>query len=154
MKRFRSLLTIAVSATILASCSTTAKMGKTAPDRQTHTDNETAVTVPGNSFETMIVDTAPIPPQGDMNGFRNWVTANLSYPNEAYQLNITGIVVVSFVVDTTGSIQDIEVLQTPHVSLAEEVCRVIGSSGKWQPATKDGQPANFMYVFPVIFQID
>lgn len=155
MKRlYLLLLAAASSAVLLASCSAASKAVGTSPDRQSQADEETAVIVPGKSFETMIVDTAPIPPQGDMDGFRTWVTANLVYPNEAYQLNITGIVVVSFVIDTTGSIQDLEVLQTPHVSLSEEVCRVIGSSAKWKPATKDGEPANFMYVFPVIFQID
>lgn len=84
---------------------------------------------------------------GDIQVFRSWVMQNIRYPQVAYKNNIQGRVVVKFVVDKEGNIEtdNIEVIQTPHPSLSNEVKRIIYSSPKWTPGTINEQPIKVKY---------
>ena len=50
---------------------------------------------------------------GDEGTFRNWVQERVKYPAIAQENGIQGKVIISFVVNTDGSVSNIEVLRTP-----------------------------------------
>lgn len=52
---------------------------------------------------------------GDEGTFRNWVQERVKYPAIAQENGIQGKVIISFVVNTDGSVSNIEVLRTPTV---------------------------------------
>jgi len=90
---------------------------------------------------------------GDLNKFRNWVQERVRYPQIAQENGVSGKVVLSFVVEKDGSLTNIEVLQSPDRSLADEAVRVLKTSPKWEPGQQRNQPVRVKYTLPVDFRI-
>lgn len=90
---------------------------------------------------------------GDLNAFRNWVQGRLRYPQIAQENGISGRVTLSFVVERDGSVTNIQILQSPDRSLAEEATRVVGNSPKWEPGMQSNRPVRVKYTLPVVFTI-
>lgn len=84
---------------------------------------------------------------------KKWIYKHLKYPKEAQDNNIQGRVVVRFVVETDGSIGDVEVVRPVHPSLDKEAVRVIKSMPKFRPTNQNGKPVNGIYVMTVPFQL-
>ncbi|MCC8089541.1 MAG: energy transducer TonB [Rikenellaceae bacterium] len=103
----------------------------------------------------MRVENMPTFQGGDLNNFSRWVQSRLQYPRRAQENNIQGRVTVKFVVETNGNLTNIEVLQSPDKSLADEAVRVIGSSNSsdWKPGTQQGVPVRVGYILPVEFNL-
>ena len=97
------------------------------------------------------VDIEPRFKNQSANAFSPWVTARLKYPKDAKAAGIEGTVVVKFVIGTNGGVQEVQILQGVYPSLDNEALRVIRSSPKWKPGTKDGKPVRVTYTLPVIF---
>lgn len=87
------------------------------------------------------------------NSFSLWVTNHLNYPSAARNSQAEGQVLVKFVIDTDGSVTDVEVLEGIHPALDAEAVRVINKSPRWKPGTKNGSPVRVSYTFPVIFSL-
>lgn len=85
--------------------------------------------------------------------FRKWVNSELKYPSDARRNRIEGVVLVKFVVDRDGSLDDVTVLESPDESLTEEALRVIGLSPRWSPGVRKGEKVRVSYTFPVIFKL-
>ncbi len=90
---------------------------------------------------------------GDLNSFRSWVQARLTYPQLAQENNIQGTVVLEFIVEKDGRLTNIKVLRSPDSSLADEAIRVLSMSPKWEPARQRDQPVRFKYTLPVAFKL-
>ena len=90
---------------------------------------------------------------GDLNTFRNWVQGKVRYPQIAQENGVSGKVVLSFVIEKDGSLTNIEVLQSPDRSLADEAVRVLKTSPKWEPGQQRNQPVRVKYTLPVDFRI-
>ena len=90
---------------------------------------------------------------GDLNKFRNWVQERVRYPQIAQENGVSGKVVLSFVVEKDGTLTNIEVLQSPDRSLADEAVRVLKTSPKWEPGQQRNQPVRVKYTLPVDFRI-
>jgi len=88
-------------------------------------------------------------------GTRGWLAflqENLTYPKKARKKNIQGTVVVTFIVDTDGSISDIQVVSGPD-ELREAAVDVIKKSPNWVPATLDGKKLKCFKRQPINFAI-
>ena len=90
---------------------------------------------------------------GDLNKFRNWVQERVRYPQIAQENGVSGKVVLSFVIEKDGTLTNIEVLQSPDRSLADEAVRVLKTSPKWEPGYQRNQPVRVKYTLPVDFRI-
>ncbi len=90
---------------------------------------------------------------GDLNKCRNWVQERVRYPQIAQENGVSGKVVLSFVVEKDGTLTNIEVLQSPDRSLADEAVRVLKTSPKWEPGQQRNQPVRVKYTLPVDFRI-
>lgn len=91
--------------------------------------------------------------QGGMKGWGDYLKANLKYPEEAKKNKITGRVIMSFVVDKVGSLEDIKVLRGVEKSLDEEALRILRTSPKWKPGIQNGRPVKVAYTMPIFFQL-
>lgn len=129
-------------------------------DRKIHVPVE--FRLPGSDADQpfVIVEKMPTFRNGDLNTFRKWVQGEIKYPAEAVQKNIQGRVVVSFVVEPDGSLDQIELLQAPDKLLtdklfADEALRVIASSpaGDWSPGMQRGEKVRVKYTLPVDFRL-
>lgn len=90
---------------------------------------------------------------GDLMTFRNWVMKNIKYPQIAQENNITGRVLLSFVIEKNGSLTNIKVLQTPDSSLSDEAIRILKTSPKWVPGKQRNQTVRVMYNLPIEFRL-
>ncbi|MFA7444587.1 MAG: energy transducer TonB [Flavobacteriaceae bacterium] len=93
------------------------------------------------------VDSTPEFP-GGLDRFYKIVGKNFAIP----QINreTTAIVYVSFVVETDGSLSDIQVLRDPGYGLGQEAIRVLKNiKTKWKPGIKNGEPVRTSYNLPI-----
>lgn len=85
--------------------------------------------------------------RGNINDFINWCSTQLNYNNGTAGMRV----VMHFVVETDGSIKEINALQGDAKSCAE-VERVIRlSSGKWSSGEQKGEKVRVSYTIPVKF---
>jgi TonB family protein len=100
-----------------------------------------------------VVEQQPEFPGGNQKMYK-FLGENLIYPTAAIKANATGTVFLSFVVDTQGSIHNIEVLKGVGFGMDEEAIRVVSKFPKWKPATQSGKAVNVKFNLPIHFQID
>ena len=87
-------------------------------------------------------------------GFREYMGKNLKYPQLAIENNISGKVLVQFVIDQKGNAVDIQVIRSIDPVLDNEAIRLIkSSSGLWTPGLQHGKPVKVRYTFPILFQL-
>ena len=77
----------------------------------------------------------------------------MNYPEQAKKDSIEGRVVLSFVVETDGSITEPKVVQSVHPLLDEEALRVAKLMPKWEPGYQNGTPVRVKYNIPVTFKL-
>lgn len=98
------------------------------------------------------VDEMPSFP-GGLNGLMTFLAQNIKYPVTAQENGVQGRVIVSFVVETDGSITDVKVARSVDPSLDREAMRLVKAMPKWTPGKKDGKPVRVKYTTPVVFRL-
>ena len=78
---------------------------------------------------------------------------NVKFPQSALDNGVYGRVILSFVIDKDGRLTNIEVLQSPDRSLAEEAVRVLNKSPKWSPGKQRNQTVRVKFTLPVDFRV-
>ena len=76
-----------------------------------------------------------------------------NYPDEAYEKNETGEVLVGFTVEADGNISVAQVLKGVSPSLDAEAVRVVKSMPKWIPGTRNGRPVRAELSIPINFKL-
>lgn len=90
---------------------------------------------------------------GGMQGWGQYLAANLNYPEPAKTNKVEGRVILSFIVEKDGKISDIKVLRGVGSGLDEEAVRVVKNSPSWKPGIQAGLPVRVAYTMPVFFQL-
>ena len=88
---------------------------------------------------------------GGNKGLMTFIAQNLVYPVTAQENGVQGRVIVSFVVETDGSIINVKVARSVDPSLDREAMRVVKAMPKWTPGKKDGKPVRVKYTVPMVF---
>lgn len=99
-----------------------------------------------------VVETQPKPP-GGMAGWNQYLSQNLQYPAEARQLGIEGTVIVVFVINSDGTISDVEILRGIGGGADEEAVRVVQSAPNWEPGMQSGKSVNTRMRLPIRFKL-
>ena len=99
-----------------------------------------------------VVEKMPEYPGGQAALFE-YLSTNIKYPADAEKQKIEGRVLVTFVVNTDGSITDIEVVKKAFPSLDAEAVRVISGMPKWTPGEQKGQKVRVKYTVPLNFRL-
>ena len=99
-----------------------------------------------------VVETQPNPP-GGMSGWNKYLSNNLKYPTQARRMGVEGTVIVVFVINTDGSIQDVEVLRGIGGGCDEEAVKVVTNAPKWEPGKKRGKPVRTRMRLPIRFKL-
>lgn len=90
---------------------------------------------------------------GGMVEFMKWLTLNLKYPPAALRSKIEGKVMISFIVNTDGSISDIKVIKRAHALLENEALRIAKLMPKWKPGRDHGKVCRSQVAIPIVFEI-
>ncbi|MFI3283383.1 MAG: energy transducer TonB [Rikenellaceae bacterium] len=101
----------------------------------------------------LIAETMPSFQGGGLDKFHKWVQTNVRYPQIAQENGISGRVTLTFVVEKNGTVSNIQVLQSPDSSLAEEAVRVLSKSPTWTPGKQRNQTVRVRFTLPVVFSL-
>lgn len=82
-----------------------------------------------------------------------WLAKNMQYPVLASAQGIQGTVHLQFVVNTDGSIDEVNVMRSPDPILSKEAIRLVKKMPKWIPASRDGQPLKSRFNLPINFRL-
>ncbi|GAB4041082.1 energy transducer TonB [Spirosoma gilvum] len=125
-----------------------------APEASAPTVQEKAVEVekaPETPFIT--VEQQPEYP-GGLEALKNFLGKNLNYPRSAASAGVAGRVYVSFVVNTDGSLTDIQVLKGIGFGCDEEAVRVMQKMPHWKPGKQSGRAVRVKFNLPIAFTLE
>lgn len=97
------------------------------------------------------VEECPEFPGGDR-GLSHYLEQNIRYPKVSRNAGTQGKVFVSFVINTDGGIQDVEILKSSgDYFLDKEAARLVKSMPNWKPGRINAKPVCVKYVLPINF---
>jgi TonB family protein len=107
----------------------------------------------GNGSELFTVaETEPSFP-GGYPEFYKFLQKEVQYPAVDRENNVQGKVMVTFIVEKDGSLNDVQALRGPSPTIDAEAVRVISISPKWIPGIQNGKPVRVQFTVPVSFSL-
>jgi len=85
--------------------------------------------------------------------FNKYLQESLHYPPAARKAQITGRVIVRFVVTETGAIEDVVVAKGIGGGCDEEAARVIKNMPPWKPGKQNGKAVRVYFTQPITFML-
>jgi TonB family protein len=84
-----------------------------------------------------------------------YLNKSMHYPKEAIEKEIQGTVVVQFIVETDGKVNEVEAVSGPNTGgLREEAVRLIKMSGTWNTAIQNFRVVRAYKKQPITFRIE
>ncbi|GAB4035727.1 energy transducer TonB [Spirosoma jeollabukense] len=125
-----------------------------APETKAPTVQEKALEIESKAeTEFVIVEQQPEFP-GGMEALRIFLGNNLHYPRAAASAGVSGRVYVSFVVNTDGSLTDLQVLKGIGFGCDEEAIRVMQKMPRWKPGKQSGRAVRVKFNLPISFALE
>ena len=90
---------------------------------------------------------------GGIKALFDYLCQNVKYPDDAEKQKIEGRVIATFVVETDGTISNIEVVKPVFPSLDAEAVRVLSGMPKWTPGMQSGKAIRVKYTVPISFNL-
>lgn len=90
---------------------------------------------------------------GGQAGWGKYLEKSMKYPPIARENNITGRVIVSFVVEKNGELTDIVVVRGIGSGCDEEALRLLKNSPSWKPGIQNGRSVRVAYTIPIFFML-
>ncbi|MCL2327669.1 MAG: energy transducer TonB [Bacteroidetes bacterium] len=91
-------------------------------------------------------------PPGGMPALMKFLGERLRYPQDALDDNVSGTVIVEFVVKADGTIGNVQVIKKVHPSLDQEAVRVVKLMEKWKPGSSNKVAVSSYFQLPVQFK--
>ncbi|WP_026967003.1 energy transducer TonB [Algoriphagus terrigena] len=103
-----------------------------------------------------ILDFSEVPAEfaGGMDAWYKYLRGNLNYPRQAQRMGIDGTVLVRFVVNTDGGIQDVEVVRQVDPALDKAAMDAVLNSPNWKAARHHGKPVRVRMTIPIKFKLN
>lgn len=98
------------------------------------------------------VEQVPVFP-GGINAFEQFLGKNIKYPEAARNKNTQGRVIISFIVETDGTLTNFKVMRSVGDGTDEEAIRVLALSPKWTPGLQNGHKVRVAYTVPINFTL-
>lgn len=106
--------------------------------------------------EDKVYDASEVAPQfpGGMKNLMDYLKNNLKYPRISRDHGSQGRALVKFVVNTDGTLQDIEVFKsTGDTYLDQEAVRLVKLMPRWTPGRQLGKAVRVKFVLPINFRL-
>lgn len=100
-----------------------------------------------------VVETMPEFPGGIV-AMHKYIEKNMRYPPQAIKHNITGKVMVEFVIDENGYVTNARIVRGIGYGCDEEALRVVRAMPRWTPGTQKGKNVKVRFVLPLRFDIE
>jgi len=93
-----------------------------------------------------------------MQNMVSYLSKSTRYPKSAHQMGVQGTALVSFVVNTDGTLTQFELLKDPGQGTGIEAMRVVQAMNqlqeKWTPGELDGKPVRVKMQLPIQFKME
>lgn len=96
------------------------------------------------------VDEPPTFPGGD-EALKKFIDDSIHYPLLAAEQNVGGTVIVTFTVETNGSILNPQIVRDVGAGCGLEALRLVGIMPKWNPGKMEGRPVRVQFELPIFF---
>ena len=90
---------------------------------------------------------------GGQQALMTWLSQNMKYPEEALEKGTQGRVLVGFVINKDGSVDEVNVVRSVDAALDAEAVRVVKAMPKWTPGKKGGKTVRVRYTLPLTFKM-
>ena len=90
---------------------------------------------------------------GGIQALFEYLSQNVKYPADAEKQKVEGRVIATFVVETDGTINNVEVVKPVFPSLDAEAIRVLSGMPKWTPGKQSGKEVRVKYTVPINFHL-
>ena len=90
---------------------------------------------------------------GGINAFLQFLSRTVKYPEQARENNVQGRVIISFIVETDGSLTNIRVVRGVGSGTDEEAIRALKLSPKWLPGYQNHHKVRVAYSVPINFAL-
>lgn len=97
-----------------------------------------------------------VPPSfpGGEQALLQFISSNIRYPPLAREHNVQGVVALTFVVEKTGKIDDIQIIKDLPYECGAEAARVVATMPDWQPGRDDNGPVRVRFTLPIRFRLE
>jgi len=102
--------------------------------------------------ETFFYDQPPVFKGGEKKLY-NYINKHINYPPSAKQSGKEGKVLLSFVINTSGKVERVQVIRRVDKELDAEAVRVVSSLPAWTPGKLAGKDVNVLYTINVSFTL-
>lgn len=82
-----------------------------------------------------------------------FIQKNLCYPKTALKENVSGQVIIKFMVNCKGLVDSVQVIENVRKDLDDEALRVIRLMPRWRPGKLGNKPIDVWYEIPINFAI-
>jgi protein TonB len=114
---------------------------------------EKAVTNTTEIYNGATVEVMPEFPGGEA-ALMKFLQNNVVYPDRERDLEIQGQVVVGFIIDEKGRVNEIKPLKSVSPGLDKESTRVVNLLPNFKPGMQAGRPVKVRYVLPIKYQLN
>lgn len=104
-------------------------------------------------YDLFDLEVLPQFPGGERAMFQ-FVRDSLQYPPIARKKGISGMVPVSFVIDTLGGISSVSLVRDIGGGCGKEALRLVKAMPRWSPGSYKGRKVKTRYTLPVRFLLD
>lgn len=91
---------------------------------------------------------------GGEDAMYSYLAYTIRYPQVAKENGIMGTVIVSFIVETDGSLSEFEIVKDIGGGCGDEALRVIKQMPKWKPGKIDNVPVRVQFNLPIHFSLE
>jgi protein TonB len=102
--------------------------------------------------EAIMVSKVAVPANG-YDAFYNYIFKSLRVPDHLLSRNRDGKVYVSFVVDTDGSLSDIQIEKGFDQQLEKQIIQLLKDAPAWEPAIQQGRKVRTRMQLPITIKI-
>lgn len=88
---------------------------------------------------------------GGQKALQQYIKESQNYPEAAKRAGLSGRVIVAFVVNTDGSIQNVELLKGIGMGCDEEAIRLVKRMPNWIPGSQSGKAVRVKFNLPFTF---
>ena len=92
--------------------------------------------------------------KGGMEGWYAYLKKNLKYPKMEQRAGLEGTVFLRFVINTDGSIENVEVVRSASPGLDAAAKEVVENSPQWEPGRFRGRPVRSRMTIPIKFKLN
>jgi TonB family protein len=90
---------------------------------------------------------------GDINKFSQYIVERLVIPDSLAHTDISDKVIVQFVIDQKGKMNDIKIIRSMHPVLDKEIVKIVKNGPRWTPAKINNKNVKQQFTLPITFHL-